>query len=79
MAPISQGLPNNQSLGAADEEEAYHEKNGVEFEQRPSHDRATDGEDQSFEKDAPEPSIDHTDWNGDDDPDNPYNCTKSYH
>jgi hypothetical protein len=79
MASISQGLPSSQSLGRTDEEEVYHEKNGVESEQRTSHDRATDVEDQNFEKDAPSPSIDYTDWNGDDDPDNPHNCTKSYH
>jgi hypothetical protein len=78
MASISQNLPHTHALGDTEEEELYHEKNGIKSipEQRLSHDGATDGEDHSFEKDAPSPSIDYTDWDGDDDPDNPHNCTK---
>jgi hypothetical protein len=78
MASTSQSLPHTHTLGDTEEKESHHEKNGIKSipEQRLSHDRAMDGEDHSFEKGVPSLSIDYTDWNGDDDPDNPYNCTK---
>jgi hypothetical protein len=39
-----------------------------------SHDRVADEKGHPVEQDASSPSIDYSDWNGIDDPDNPHNC-----
>jgi hypothetical protein len=76
MGSNSQSLPHTHYSVESDEVDSYREKVEIKSipEQNRSHDRTADGEDHSFEPGASRPSIDYSDWNGKDDPDNPHNC-----
>jgi hypothetical protein len=82
MVSISRHVSSTHTLDELEKVEPSYENDGRKStskhhqnaEATQSHDRVADGKGHCFEQDASSPSIDYSDWNGIDDPDNPHNC-----